>query len=747
MKKLFALFLLLIGTVAHAGPKINIADINGFNAAVNALIASAGYVPTTRTLTAGTGLTGGGDLSANRTFALDLTRANTWTGAITAPGFVGPLTGNVTGTASQATILQTARTIGTVTGDATSAGSTFSGAANNTNALTLATVNSNVGTCGSSTTVPVVTLNAKGLTTACSATALGNAPTATALATARTIGTLTGDVTSAGSNFDGSAANTNVTVLVSTQTGTHSWTGQQTFATNAIFNDSTVGGAAPTVRLANSATATINNAVGISFDPRNAGLNQRDLQIVGRAPSVGGATQLVFRTGGGLSSVPADQWIMFGGLYYAGLSDPGVGIIAANGFVGPLTGTASLATKWATARNFPLTGDVTGTCSTDGSADCSAATTLATTQGAVHTWSGLQTLGAGLTISGGSYTQNTGNFNLNSGLFQHIVTSGNIVDSIQGNAATQLRIYRYSADASAPDMLFAKYRGSIGSIAAAVAGDAAGDVQFSVYTGTNLREAAAIRGAVTDTPTETTMGGSLSLCTTTTGTVSEVCPFSIDSGNVVQIGSVAGRSARYAAATGIPTYQFNDNSASATLGVLNNYSVTGVNQGATLGTVNLGVSATFGAIAGKAWFKTTDTWALAANRSVAFEVDTINAGTLQLNSLGFDQTAGTGLYVGGVLAMAPTPIPYGVATFTNTASFSPTIGQLKITNLVTGVQTGNITVTLPACIPGNDVRWTRAAASTGAFTVTIGGKALSTSQWADFSCSGTAFVETASGSL
>jgi hypothetical protein len=39
----------------------------------------SGYVPTTRTLTAGTGLTGGGDLSANRTFALANTAVTTGT--------------------------------------------------------------------------------------------------------------------------------------------------------------------------------------------------------------------------------------------------------------------------------------------------------------------------------------------------------------------------------------------------------------------------------------------------------------------------------------------------------------------------------------------------------------------------------------------------------------------------------------------------------------------------------------------
>lgn len=45
-------------------------------------------------------------------------------------------------------------------------------------------------------------------------TVSGNAGTATTLATARTIGTLTGDVTSSGSSFNGSAANTNATVVV-----------------------------------------------------------------------------------------------------------------------------------------------------------------------------------------------------------------------------------------------------------------------------------------------------------------------------------------------------------------------------------------------------------------------------------------------------------------------------------------------------------------------------------------------------
>ena len=70
----------------------------------------------------------------------------------------------ITGNAGTATALQTARTIGTLTGDVTTAGSSFNGTANNTNATVLATVNSNVG----SFTNANITVNAKGLVTAVS---------------------------------------------------------------------------------------------------------------------------------------------------------------------------------------------------------------------------------------------------------------------------------------------------------------------------------------------------------------------------------------------------------------------------------------------------------------------------------------------------------------------------------------------------------------------------------------------------
>lgn len=80
---------------------------------------------------------------------------------------------NTTGSAAT---LTTSRTIGIATGDVTSAGSGFNGSANNTNAYTLATVNSNVG----SFTNANVTVNAKGLIIAVSNGTAGGVTSVTA---------------------------------------------------------------------------------------------------------------------------------------------------------------------------------------------------------------------------------------------------------------------------------------------------------------------------------------------------------------------------------------------------------------------------------------------------------------------------------------------------------------------------------------------------------------------------------------
>jgi len=87
--------------------------------------------------------------------------------SITSTNFVGALTGN----AATATKWATARNL-SLTGDATATLSAVDGTAAVSAALTLATVNSNVGSFGSTTAIPVLTVNAKGLVTAASTVAL-----------------------------------------------------------------------------------------------------------------------------------------------------------------------------------------------------------------------------------------------------------------------------------------------------------------------------------------------------------------------------------------------------------------------------------------------------------------------------------------------------------------------------------------------------------------------------------------------
>jgi flagellar biogenesis protein FliO len=76
----------------------------------------------------------------------------------------GNINATITGNSSTATKWSTARDL-SLTGDATATLSSVDGSANVSAALTLATVNTDVGTYGSSTSIPVITVNGKGLIT------------------------------------------------------------------------------------------------------------------------------------------------------------------------------------------------------------------------------------------------------------------------------------------------------------------------------------------------------------------------------------------------------------------------------------------------------------------------------------------------------------------------------------------------------------------------------------------------------
>lgn len=118
----------------------------------------------------------------------------------------------------------------------------------------------------------------------------GNAGTATTLQTARTIGTLTGDVTSAGSTFNGSANNTNATVV-----GKINGVALSGLATGILKNTTTTG--IPSIAVAADFPTLNQNTTG------TAATVTTNANLTGVITSIGNATSIASQTGTGTKFV------------------------------------------------------------------------------------------------------------------------------------------------------------------------------------------------------------------------------------------------------------------------------------------------------------------------------------------------------------------------------------------------------------------------------------------------------------
>ena len=156
-------------------------------------------------------------------------------GTITATAFSGPLTGEVTGNASTATALETARAFST-SGDATSGSVNFDGTGSVELSLTLVNTGVTAGDYGSATSIPTFTVDSKGRLTAA-----GSASISTNLGIAGDTGTDTISLADDTLTYEGGtgvttavdAANNKVTVSIGQAVGT---------TDDVTFNDVVVNG-------------------------------------------------------------------------------------------------------------------------------------------------------------------------------------------------------------------------------------------------------------------------------------------------------------------------------------------------------------------------------------------------------------------------------------------------------------------------------------------------------------------------
>ena len=261
-----------------------------------------------------------------------------------------------------------------LTGDATATLVGVDGTQNISAALTLANVNSNTGQFGSTTAIPVITVNAKGLVTAISTVSV-----ATTLSIAGTTGTDTVNLISDTLTFAGGTGVTTtvtdnrVSIAIGQSVGTtdnvtfNSVTVNGTLNSNDITsqNITVAGNASITGNLEVLGTITTINSTTVSIGDKNIELSKdatTAAQANGGGITVTGPTVAATLT----YSSSDDRWNFNKDLNVANV-------------YAELIGNAATATKWKTARTLSLTGDgAASLLNVDGSQAVSAAFTLAT---------------------------------------------------------------------------------------------------------------------------------------------------------------------------------------------------------------------------------------------------------------------------------------------------------------------------------------------------------------------------------
>lgn len=283
---------------------------------------------------------------------------------------VNTVTGNLAGTAATATALATPRDL-VITGDAAATLIGFNGTENVSASITLNTVNASIGTYGSGTAIPVITVNEKGLITGVSTVSTsgvldvaGNTGSDSVALGSDTLSVL------GGTGVSTSVANNTITIAVGQSVGTTDSVTFNSVAVNGTLTSDDItsanitvsGNATITGNLTVQGTTTTVNSTAVAISDVNLTLAKDATNIAqanGAGITVSGADATFTYT-----SVN-DRWNL-----NKDLTVPTI--------YGSLNGNASTATKLETASNLSLTGDATADLlGFTGEADISAVITLA----------------------------------------------------------------------------------------------------------------------------------------------------------------------------------------------------------------------------------------------------------------------------------------------------------------------------------------------------------------------------------
>jgi hypothetical protein len=282
----------------------------------------------------------------------------------------GTITAALTGNAATATKWITARDL-SLTGDATATLAAVDGGAAVSAALTLATVNSTVGAFGSTTQIPVITVNAKGLVTG-----VTTASISTALSIAGGTGT---DTVALGTDTLTFTGGTGVTTTVTDNTVTFAIGQAVSTTSNVTFNNVTVNGTLTSDDITSANISVTGNATitgNLTVQGTTTTVNSTTVEIGDANITLAkDATTASQANGGGLTVAGANAT-----LTYTSADDRwnlNKNLNVATVF-GALSGNASTASTLQTARSITASGDAAWTVSFDGSAAVSSALTLAT---------------------------------------------------------------------------------------------------------------------------------------------------------------------------------------------------------------------------------------------------------------------------------------------------------------------------------------------------------------------------------